>query len=184
MQLILCDRSCRLTSSGRSRVGVRPTGTAPTGRWTSPQDVRYRLLPECDEPRTNRLCADLFQCSGCSWWSHVDCYPRYVDRDPVDLPLQMYCLKCRPLRASSLTESPFAATDALPQRPPSARQTTTRRSRTSRTRAHCRRKRGGGRTRPRLRSKRDARLPRLRNRRAGRAQPLCSPRRPCPTAQA
>ena len=61
--------------------------------------------------------ADLFQCSGCSWWSHVDCYPRYVDRDPVDLPLQMYCLKCRPLRASSLAEPSFAATDSLAAAP-------------------------------------------------------------------
>ena len=42
VRLILCDRTCRPTSSGRSRAGASPIGTAPTGRGTSPQDVRYR----------------------------------------------------------------------------------------------------------------------------------------------
>lgn len=32
----------------------------------------------------------------------MDCYPRYADRDPIDLPQQMYCLKCRPLRTLRL----------------------------------------------------------------------------------
>lgn len=101
--------SVRFDVVGLERRWLQETGQAPKPDGASDEQWSFTCRCQPDWHGTDRMVdqptGHLFQCSGCSWWSHVDCYPRYADRDPVDLPLQMYCLKCRPLPTSKRTSN-------------------------------------------------------------------------------